>query len=116
MNAALLGDVRLPLAHCALDLDCASDGIDDAGKLHQQTVARGLDDASVVLGDLGVNQLGAMGLLALNRPGLVCLHEPAIADHIGGEDRDKLSGDALLCHAASQRTRMGTKSLLSLWD
>jgi hypothetical protein len=55
----------------------------------------------VVFRDLGVNQLGAMGLLALNRPGLVCLHEPAIADHIGGEDRDKPADGALLCHATS---------------
>ena len=45
----------IPLLH----LDRAAHRIDDAGKLDQQAVAGGLDDAAAVLGDLGVDELGA---------------------------------------------------------
>ena len=44
-------------AIASLHLDRAAHRIDDAGKLHQQAVAGGLDDAAVVLGDLRIDEL-----------------------------------------------------------
>ena len=42
----------IPLGHARLHLDRAAQGIDDAGKLDQEPVAGGLDDAATMLGDL----------------------------------------------------------------
>ncbi len=44
-----------------------------------------------MLGDLGIDQLGAVRLEARKRAGLVRLHEAAVADHVGGEDSGKLA-------------------------
>lgn len=45
----------IALRHAALDLDGTTRGIDDAGKLRQEPVAGGFDDAPAVLGDLLVD-------------------------------------------------------------
>ena len=36
------------LSHTALDFNCATDGIDGAGELHQHTVTNRLDDAAAI--------------------------------------------------------------------
>ena len=56
---------------CLLCRDCASDRVDDARKFHQQAVAGALDDAAVVLGDLGVDELAPQRLEAFERAFLV---------------------------------------------
>jgi hypothetical protein len=53
------------------DIDRAAHRIDDAGKLHQQAVAGGLDDAAPVLGDLRLDQLAAQRFEAFERAFLV---------------------------------------------
>ncbi len=59
LDEALRLDTHLALGHCLLHLDRAAHRIDDAGKLHQHTVAGGLDDAAVVSGDLRIEELMA---------------------------------------------------------
>ena len=66
-------------AHC--------DRVGDALELHQHAVAGGLDDAALALGDRGVDQLEPVGLEPRERARLVGLHEPAVADHVGRENR-----------------------------
>ena len=63
------------------------DGIDGARELDQHTIAGGLEDAAVVLGCAGVEDLFAKRLELRQRPGLVRAHEPGIADHVGSKDR-----------------------------
>ena len=70
----------------ALDLGGAGDGVHDARELHQHAVAGELDDAPLVLGDLGVDQLLAMRIQRGKRGGLVGAHQAAVADHVGGQD------------------------------
>ena len=48
-DAAVRRDAGFRSGIAALHRDCATHRIDDAGKLHQQTVAGGLDDAALVL-------------------------------------------------------------------
>jgi hypothetical protein len=74
------------VGHIALDIDGAAHGVDDADELHQHTVARGLDDAAAVLGDLGVDEFLTMGLELAQRAFLVDAHQPAIAGDIGREN------------------------------
>jgi hypothetical protein len=66
-------------------------------ELDQYTVAGGFDDRPAVLGDRGARG-GAMLAQCQRRPRLVLPHQPAVADHIGGEDRGETAGPA---HAAS---------------
>jgi hypothetical protein len=48
------------LRHAALDLDRAANCIDDAWELEQDAVTGGLDDAAVVLRDLGIDELNQL--------------------------------------------------------
>ena len=75
-----------------LHLDGEAHRIDDAGELDQQTVACGLDDAAVVLGDLEVAQLAPDRLQRRKRALLVGAHQPRIAGDIGGQDRGEAAG------------------------
>jgi len=86
-DALVRRDACVPLRDRLLHLDRATHRIDDAGKLHQYTVAGGLDDAAVVLGDLRIEELMAQRLEAFERAFLVRAHQPRIPRHIGGEDR-----------------------------
>ena len=80
------------LGHRRLPLGRAAHRIDDAGELDQQPVAGGLDDAAVVRGDLGIDQLGAQSLEPRQRAFLVRPHQARIAGHIGGKDRGEAAG------------------------
>ena len=91
-DAAVRRDTGVPLGHRLLHRDRAAHRIDDAGKLHQQAVAGGLDDAAPVLGDFRIEKLTAQRLEAFERAFLVRPHQPRIASHIGGKDRGKAAG------------------------
>jgi hypothetical protein len=86
-DAFVVGCLGVAVDHRPLDLDGAPHRIDDARKLHQHAVARGLDDAAAMPADLWVDELAAMGLQAFERALFVCSHQPRIARHIGSEDR-----------------------------
>jgi hypothetical protein len=53
---------RIALGHATLDINGATHRINDAGELEQKSVAGGLDDATPVLGNLGVDQLVTVSL------------------------------------------------------
>ena len=85
-DAAAFRDIGVALAHLALDLSGAGDRIHHARKLDQHAVAGQLDDATLVLGDLGVEKLLAMRVERRERRRLIDAHEPAVADHVGGQN------------------------------
>ncbi len=60
-DAPVLGHVGIAPLHALLHLDGATHGVGDGLELDQHAVAGGLDDATPVLGDGGVDQLAAMG-------------------------------------------------------
>jgi hypothetical protein len=72
--------------HALLQLDGAGDRMDGAAELDQHAVAHYLDNAAAVLGHQRLEDLLAPPLQLRQRPGLIQLHEPAVADHVGGED------------------------------
>jgi len=49
----------VPLGHRLLHRDRATHRIDDAGKLYQQAIAGGFDEAALVLGDLWIEEVAA---------------------------------------------------------
>ena len=71
------------LAFRALDVDGAAQGVDDALELHQDAVAHRLDEAAVMRGDLGLENILEIGLEAGARALLVDLAQAAIADDVG---------------------------------
>ena len=65
----------------------ASDRVDDAGEFDQKSVAGGLDEAALVIGDLRIDQIGAQRLDPAERAFLVAPDQPRIAGDIGGQNR-----------------------------
>ena len=91
LDAPVLGLGRLALGDAVLDRDCALDRIDGARELDQRAVAHQLDNAAAVLGDQRLDELLAQRLQARDRAGLVGAHEPAVADHVRGQNRRELA-------------------------
>jgi hypothetical protein len=86
LDALVFRDSGVARRHALLHGERAGDRFDNAGKLCEDSVAGGLDDAALVLGDLRVDQLAAEGLEAREGAGLVLAHEPAVSRNIGRED------------------------------
>jgi hypothetical protein len=89
------GVLGRPIVACdqvRLHRDRTAHRIHRAREFDQRAVARGLDDAPVVFGDPGVEELCAQGLEALERALLVRAHQSRVAYHVSGQD----SGEAAL--------------------
>ncbi len=91
-DAAVGGQAGVALDHAALHLDRAAHRVDHAAELDQRAVAGALDDAPVMDGDGRIDQVAAQSPEPRERALLVRAREPAVADHVGGEDRGKLPG------------------------
>ena len=87
LDLVAFGHVFITSCECALDLDRALGGIHRARKLDQHAVASGLDDATLVLGHAGIEDLFAERLELRQGFRFVLTHESAVADHIGSQDR-----------------------------
>ena len=90
-DAALRRHAGVPLDGTALQLDGATHGVDHAAELDDVSVAGALDDPPVMRGDGGVDQIATQPPQPRQRAILVRAREPAVADHVGGEDRRDLS-------------------------
>ena len=73
----------------ALHLDGGSDRVDHAMVFDQQPVAHGLDQATVVRRDDGLNDFMQIGLEPSARPFLIGLAQATIADDVGNQDGDE---------------------------
>src|SRR5262249_44720889 len=94
-DALVLGHLGIAIDHSSLDLDCTTDGVDDAREIDQHAVAGSLDDAAAVLSDLRVYTLAAMRLEAFEPAFLARYSQPGLAGHFGGEDRGNTPFDRL---------------------
>jgi len=91
-DAPVRRDAGVPLGHRLLHRDRAAHRIDGAGELDQPAIAGGLDDATVVLGDLRIDEIMPQRFEAFVRAFLVRSRQPRIPRHIGGEDRGETAG------------------------
>jgi len=71
-----------------------------AREVDQQAVARTLDDAAAMGGDVRLDQLAEMGLQPLQRAFLVDVHQPAVAGYVGREDGCQSSFGTLCFHGS----------------
>ncbi len=73
-----------------LDLHGASGRVNRAPELGQEIIPREVDQPPAVLADVELDLLPVRRHGA-DRAGLVLRHQPAVADHVGGEDRGELA-------------------------
>ena len=90
-DLSVFGNVRVALFHGVLDVKRKQHRIDDAGKLHQRAVTGQLDDAAVKLVRLGLDEFLLDRFELSKRALFVLRHKPAVADHVGYDDRCKPS-------------------------
>lgn len=72
--------------HRSLDSHRAGYSLHNAGVLDENAVASRLDDAAMMLGDVGVNDLTPNDLKPAKGSALVLTHQSAIANHVPYED------------------------------
>ena len=77
-----------------LHFDRAMHGVDHAAELDEAAVAGPLDDAPVMRGDGGIDQIAAQAPQPRQGAILVRAGEPAVADHVGDQDRRDFPGVA----------------------
>ena len=92
LDAALRRQARVALDHAVLHLDRAAHGVDHAAELDEDAVAGPLDDAPVMRGDGGVDEVAAQPSQTRQGAILVRAREPAVADDIRDQDRRDLPG------------------------
>ena len=61
LDAAFGRQAGVALDHAGLHLDRAAHRVDDAAKVDENAVAGALDDAAMMRGDRGINQIAAQG-------------------------------------------------------
>ena len=88
--AALGRQAGVALDEAILHLDGAAHGVDHAAELDEAAVAGALDDAAMVRGNGGIDQIAAQSPKARERAILVGASKPAIADNVRNQDRSNL--------------------------
>ena len=102
-NAPVLWHVFVAACHRTLRFSSTLDGIDDASELNQKPVARRLDDAADMLGNMRFDDFFAVGLELGKRSRLISAHQTAIADDICAEDGGESTFFSLRGHWSSPR-------------
>src|SRR5262249_1553730 len=90
-DAPLRRQTGIALDHQVLNLDAATNSVDDTAKFHEDSIAGSLHDASVVDGDCRIDQVASQGTQPCQRAVLVRSGQPAESDDVCREDRSKLS-------------------------
>ena len=76
----------------SLHLDGAAHGINDAAKLYKNTIPCPLDDAAVMRGDGGIDQIAAQRPQPRQCAILIHAREPAVANNIRDQNRRDFTG------------------------
>ena len=98
LDASLDRHAGVPLHEAVLHLDGAAHGVDHASEFNERAVAGAFDDAPSMHGDGRVDQIAAQRTKSGKRAILVRAGEPAVADHIGDQDRRYLALAMFRCH------------------
>ena len=92
LDAPLGRHAGIALDHAVLHFDRAAHGVDHAAELDEAAVAGALDDAPVMHGDGGIDQIAAQRPQPRQSAILVRSREPAVADDIRDQNRRDLPG------------------------
>ena len=83
LDAPVRRDLSVALDHRRLDFKGAADGVYHAAEFDDAAVAGALDDAAMMHGDCGINQIAAQRAQSRKCPVLVGSGKPRIADDVG---------------------------------
>ncbi len=86
LHAFFVRQAGVVLGKRALDFGGGTNGIHNARELRQQAVAHGFEDATVVLGERRVDEIGAQALEGRQRAFLVRANQARVTDQIGGQN------------------------------
>ena len=87
IDAVVGGHANVAFDHAILHLDRTAHGVDHAAKFDEAAVAGALDDAPMMGGDRGINQLATQSPQPRQCAILICPRETAIAYDIRNQDR-----------------------------
>jgi hypothetical protein len=82
LYAAIFRHAGVALDHGVLHFEGAAHRVNDATELDDAAVASPLDDAAMMHGDCGINQIAAQRAQSRQSSIFIRTREPAIADHI----------------------------------
>src|SRR5262245_37113205 len=85
-DTLLLRRLGVTFGRAALDIDRATHRSDDARKLDQYSVARGLNNSAAMLGNFRVNQFTSERIEASKRAAFIHTHQSRITDNISDND------------------------------
>ena len=108
LYAAVVRHTCIAHSHSLLDRGSTGDSVHDARKVRQKSVAGMLHNATLVLADLGVDQLLAVRFPSGMGASLVQTHKSAIGHNICGEDGRQTPVHRRI--SASRRLRNATSS------
>ena len=92
-------NVGIALGHRVLDSHGGADGLHSAGVFYENSVSGRLDDAAMIIGDVGIDDLTPNGFNSAKRSTLILAHQPAVADHVCDQDRCKSALRVHLMHS-----------------
>jgi hypothetical protein len=87
LDAAIFRNTVIAQRNFALQFHRGAHRVDDARELDEQPVTGSLDDAAVILGDLGVSDVAAQRGQRRVGPFLVRAHQPRVVGDVGHQDR-----------------------------
>ena len=114
-DAALGRQAGVALDHAVLHFDGAAHGVDHAAELDENAVSGALDDAPVMRGDGGIDQVAAQPPQPRQRAILVRAGEPAVADHVGDQDRRDFPGLAHSSGSPALRRPSNSGGMFTEW-
>jgi hypothetical protein len=116
-DASIFREISGAVDHLALDFDCAPYRVNDAGKLHERTVASIFDDPPVMVPNLWLEQVPSECVQARMCALLIELHEARIADDVRDDDRHEFALNPRLhhgCPSCAARQYITDNSFLGL--
>ena len=91
LDTAVLWQAGIALDHAVLDLDRAANSVHDAAEFDDRSIARALDDTTVMYGNRGIDQIATQGSQPRENSVLVGPGKAAVTGYIGNKDRGKLA-------------------------
>jgi len=82
----VLGDIRIAVEHCPLQLNRADSRLDSTGELSKDAVAGGFHDAPTMPLHRRFQEFAPDDLQARMRPGFVPAHKPGVTNNINRQD------------------------------
>jgi hypothetical protein len=116
LDASLGRQAGVALDNAVLHLDRAAHRVGHAAKFDQAAIPGPLDDAAMMGGDGGVDEIAAEAAKTRERALLMCANEPAVADYVCDQDRREFPGLAHSSASPAFRTPSRTAGGLSIYS